>query len=256
MPRQGNEIAEQITDESRGRLVLQIALGIEARGSVPDHHLRLVDDPGRWVALIVLIETRDVMKLEDLECRAFGNERDRRPQGGAVARGPPQAARDAQDSNRLISVIIVASAAKNLSSFALPARRFVAHLAGVQLTRNERGGPAISSSVTSASPKASRHVAQSKRDRTQLVVVRTPADRDAMTRLMPSEVRRSPASRLAAAGRLASRSRQGRVNHAPCFVGIRGDKPSCAVARHPGAFGTAIAPLEEVVVRAQNGSRS
>jgi len=93
------------------------------------------------------------VKLEDIECRAFGNERDRRGQGGAVARGPPQAARDAQDANRLISLIIVASAAKNLRSFALPARRFVAHLAGVQLTRNERGGPAISSSVTSASPK-------------------------------------------------------------------------------------------------------
>jgi len=46
-----------------------------------------------------LIETGNVVKLEDIECRAFGNERDRRAQGGAVARGPPQAARDAQDAN-------------------------------------------------------------------------------------------------------------------------------------------------------------
>ena len=78
-------------------------------------------------ALIVLIETGNVVKLEDIECRAFGNERDRRAQGGAVARGPPQAARDAQDANRLMSLIIVASAAKNLRSFALPAQGFVAH---------------------------------------------------------------------------------------------------------------------------------
>ena len=84
-------------------------------------------------ALIVLIETGNVVKLEDIECRAFGNERDRRAQGGAVARGPPQAARDAQDANRLISLIIVASAAKN-AFICAPGPEVRGSLAGVQFT--------------------------------------------------------------------------------------------------------------------------